>query len=188
VLLLLRLRLAIALRVSDRQATRGTSRHKTLGDMQMEESIICPYIYITTACIEYVNPSTQQKMGWLMERRGSPRHSLTDRTAVQGPSGLVMSLTIHDISAIGSALPGYAKPCQAPNLGMHCVSDDLGGRPRQCLLGLSLCRAENALQAVHELSLGLTLVTQNSGDAAGAVLSATRRTEYGIRWVETCHS
>jgi len=82
-----------------------------------------------------------------------------------------MSLTIHDISAIGSALPGCAKPCQAPNLGMHCVSDDLGGRPRRCLLGLSLCRAENALQAVHRVLLDL-LVTQDSGDAAGAVLSA----------------
>ena len=35
--------------------------------MQMEESIICPYSYITTACFEYVDSSTQRKMGWLME-------------------------------------------------------------------------------------------------------------------------
>jgi hypothetical protein len=39
------------------------------------------------------------------------------------------------------------------------------------LLGSSLCWAENALQAVQVILLGL-LVTQDSGDAADAVLSA----------------
>jgi hypothetical protein len=58
---------------------------------------------------------------------------------------------------------------------MHCVRDDLGGRPRQCLLGLSLCWAENALQTVHVILLGL-LVTQ---DREMRQVRYYRRMEYG---------
>jgi hypothetical protein len=49
------------------------------------------------------------------------------------------------------------------------------------LLGSSLCWAENALETVQVILSGIP-VTQDSGDAAGAVLSA-----YWIRWVEACH-
>jgi hypothetical protein len=77
------------------------------------------YLYI----INYVNSSPQQDAFWYSRNRVAdekwrdiPRHHLTDRTAVLAKS--TQSYLIHFISAIGSALPGCAKPCQAPNLGM----------------------------------------------------------------------